>query len=116
MQLTPLARVNINKGKLMNATVKKLIALIACVGIFIAPFFIIRSCVNYNRNKEYISVQQLLESTNTWPNVHLSYAFRSRLMITGTVDSEETANDLRKRLLEIGATRTTLAVQIDKKK
>lgn len=94
---------------------KTTLKFIVCIVIFISPFFLIRGYINYERKHEFKAVQQLLTSEQKWSNTRVDYAFRSQLMIMGTVDSESSLSELRLKLKEIGARRTVIAVKVTPK-
>ena len=74
-------------------------------------FFAVKIPPHYERNRE-LKAEQLLLSTQKWPNVQVHYTAGVALIIVGTVDSESSLVELRAKLKEIGARRTVFAVKV----
>lgn len=86
---------------------------IGFIGICIVVIYLGENVfLRFECNKEMKAVQQLLSSSSMWNHVQVRHSVSWKLIVVGTVDSEESLIELRRELKQIGAKKSTIAVGI----
>jgi len=92
----------------MKTVLKSILACLLVFGICYSLYFI---PLIFARNRDMNAVNHLISQSDRWTNLNVRKSDNYTVIVTGSVDSQSSLNDLREKLKEAGTRRTFVAVR-----